>query len=424
MNFQDFFNEKIKLLTQKGLYQVPGIGLAIYQNGQKQFQYLGGEMPFTEDTLFRIASVSKQFTVFTIMQLVEAGKINLDEDVSNYLKFSLRHPAFPNVPITIRMLASHTSGLRDGKVYSTPPHVSLKEFFLPDGEYYENGGHFSPVDEPPADFFCYCNLNYGLLGTIIEIVTKERFDIYQREHILKQLHISGDYLPNNLSENAKARLGNIYRKMSKDGTWNYNDEWHIAINDKATALLPPDTVVLQNPYAEEINGIYSLKDYIPGTNATSFAPQGGLRLSLKDMCNVIDMILNKGMFYGKRILATKSIDEIFKTQWRYNIDKPNGDTCAGTLLSYGLGEYYIKGDSSARFFPNENISLFGHTGQAFGLLSGIFYHFPTKTAFAYIMNGEAVSEESNEAQGLFSGNFRWEEIVGEIVENKLIHGGI
>ena len=95
--------------------------------------------PFTRKSRFRVASVSKMFTMFTIMQLVEQGKLNLDDDVSKYLGFTLRNPYYPNTPITVSMLASHQSSLRDGKIYSIPPQMGLQEFFRKDGNFYEDG---------------------------------------------------------------------------------------------------------------------------------------------------------------------------------------------------------------------------------------------------------------------------------------------
>ena len=97
----------------------PGLGFIVYKDGEEIFSKFEGKrrldqnLPVTRDTKFRVASLSKQFTIFTIMQLVERGKLNLDEDVSSYLGFELRNPKFPAVPITARMLASHTSSLRD-----------------------------------------------------------------------------------------------------------------------------------------------------------------------------------------------------------------------------------------------------------------------------------------------------------------------
>ena len=105
---------------------------------------------------------------------------------------------------------------------------------------------------------------------------------------------------------------------------------------------------MQNPYAEKVNGSYSLKEYIPGTNATSLAPQGGLRTSLEGLSHALEMLINKGVYKGNRILAEKSVDEIFKLQWVYDEDRHNGDTAGGTLLNYGLGEDFVDGRRTAR----------------------------------------------------------------------------
>ncbi|MCI7668285.1 MAG: beta-lactamase family protein, partial [Megasphaera elsdenii] len=82
---------------------VPGLAVLAYAGGREVYRFAGGirrmagaqTWPMTEDSRFRMASVSKMFTVFTIMQLAEAGKLSLDEDVSEYLGFRLRHPSYP-----------------------------------------------------------------------------------------------------------------------------------------------------------------------------------------------------------------------------------------------------------------------------------------------------------------------------------------
>lgn len=217
-----------KLVFEKGPLQVPGLGIIIYKDGREVYsRFIGSRhidgadlrenAPITRDTRFRIASPSKQFTSYTLMQLVEQGRLRLDDDASKYLVFSLRNPAYPDMPITLEMLASHTSSLRDGDNYMAPPDVSIKEFFVPQGRMWEGGAHFDPKEEPPGQFFHYCNLNYGLLGTIIEKVTGERFDLYQKEHILKQLSTMADYVPDNLSREAFSNLGDALQATK--GRW-------------------------------------------------------------------------------------------------------------------------------------------------------------------------------------------------------------
>lgn len=410
MTIEHLDSELENMIGDNGI-KVPGLGVIVYEDGAEIYsKFLGRRIieaskPVTRHTRFRAASVSKMFTVFSIMQLVEQGKINLDDDISNYLGFKLRNPNFPQKKITVRMLASHTSTLRDGKIYSIPPEVSIKEFFSPEGNFWEGGAHFAK--NPPEKFFSYCNLNYGLLGTIIEAVTGERFDIYQRKNILTQLESKADYLSSNFADAEFKMLGTIYRKKNPNGIWDEFGKWYAQIDDYKNQPAK-DAVSLQNPYDENFQGEYSLKNYRVGTNATIFSPQGGLRISFEELAHALEMLINGGIYRGKKILSKQSVETILTPHWLY--DGKNGDTCGGVMLSYGLGIYFIDGKSSARVCRDYAVNLIGHTGAAFGMLSGLFFIPNTKTGFIYMMNGEAVAEDSDpRSLGEFSGNYIWEE---------------
>ena len=412
--------------------KVPGLGVVLYRNGQEVYSHFAGSRcfltqdgtaaePITRDTRFRIASVSKQFTIFTLMQFVEAGKLRLDDDVSRYLGFSLRNPAHPDTPITVRMLASHTSSLRDGKVYSIPPSVSVREFFKPEGRYYENGDHFAPAEEAPGSYFCYANINYGLLGTIIEAVTGERFDRYQKKHLLKELDTHADYVPGNLAKRDFAKLGTIYQKKDESGHWNEFGRWYGKADDYGGQQPKKEFIYLQNPYAEDIQGWFPLKGYVPGTNATMLSPQGGLRISYEELTHCLEMLMNGGSYHGRQILSPISIAEMLRPQWQYDAAQKNGSTGGGTLLSYGLGEVQIAGNSTSRVNRAHEVNLVGHNGEAFGLLSGVFFRPGTKDGFVYIMNGEAVAEDDDpRSAGTFSGNYIWEEEIMDALTEALL----
>ncbi len=399
--------------------KVPGLGVIIFKNGAEFFsKFLGRRVidknfskPVTRQTRFRAASVSKMFTVFTILQLAEQGKINLDADASNYLNFTLRNINFPNEKISVRMLASHTSSLRDGKIYSIPPNYGIEEFFKVDGKFYEGGAHFGKE----KNFFTYSNLNFGILGTIIENVTGVRFDIYQRENILAQLETRADYVPANLKRAEFENLGTIYQKKNSLGVWNEFGDWYGKADDFKNIQPPADTISLQNPYDENFQQVYNLKDYKIGTNATIFSPQGGLRISFEELANTLEMLINGGKFRGKKILGENSFAEMLTPQWIYN--GKNGNTSGGVFLSYGLGIYFIDGAGGNRFFKNHEINLVGHSGAAFGMLSGIFFAPKIYSGFIYMMNGEAM-EEDNDARSLgqFSSNYIWEENIFAAIE--------
>ena len=416
-------NEPSAMIGDDGT-KVPGLGVIIFRVGKEIFSAFHGRRdiaankPVTRDTRFRAASVSKLFTIFALMQLVEQGKISLDDDAGKYLGFELRNPNQPQKKITVRMLASHTSSIRDGKIYSIPPKFCVEEFFSPRGEFFENGAHFAP--ETVGEYFTYSNLNYGLLGTIIEVVTGKRFDLYQKENLFKQLDIKADYLPGHFERREFELLGTIYQKKNPLGQWNEFGDWFATIDDYKGIQPPKDTVRLQNPYAQNFQGVYSLEGYRIGTNATIFSPQGGLRISFEELAHALEMMINGGIYRSRQILSRESLDEMFKPNWIYDSESQNGCPYGGAILNYGLGTYFIDGKSSARVCREHEINLLGHTGAAYGLLSGIFFIPHTKDGFIYMLNGEAMAEDFDpRSKGKFSDNYIWEERIMEAVCNFL-----
>lgn len=363
--------------------KVIGLGIIAFKGGREVYSYFGGrrhiapDKKMTRRTLLRVASVSKIFTACAIMQLVDAGKLKLTDDASNYLGFELRNPNFPAAPITIEMLAAHISSLRDGKSYTLPPQCSLKEFFTDDE-------HFSANE--PGKFFRYCNLNYGVLGTIIERVTGERFDSYQRKNILKPLKISADYVVGNLDKKSFANLGTLYRKNAAQ-----IDDYKI------------------QPRREIVRD-YDLSRYEIGTNATIFAPQGGLRISFDDLGKFLQMLMNRGEFNGRRILSEKSFDEMFSSHWIFDAAIANGDTYGGVMENYGLGTYKIFGDSKARLCADKAIDFVGHSGEAYGLISGLYFIPNTRDGVIFMINGTVIEPDTDERSlGKFSAGYIWEE---------------
>ena len=421
----DLDKQLTSMIGDEGV-QVPALGVIVYKNGKKVYSKFVGrryidpqnkanDLPMTGDSRFRIASVSKQFTAFTIMQLVEQGKMNLDADASQYLGFKLRHPAYPQVPITVRMLLSHTSSLRDGNAYSTPPMYSVEEFFKPGGKFYDNGAHFALADQAPGKYFKYSNLNYGLLGTIIEKLTGVRFDKYQRDHILKQLDIKGSFNVGDFDEKEIKKLGVVYQKQN-DGIWNEKGPWVAQIDDFRGKVQNPDQGLITNPDTRSKDTWYSLKQYKPGTNATIFSPQGGLRLSTNEMSHLLEMLLNRGYYKGRKVVKPELIDEMFKIHWRYDAKHPNGSNYGGSIEAYGLAEQPIFGNGTSRVVKDQAIDLQGHLGEAYGLLSGVMMRPHTKDGFVYISTGEAVAEDDDSrSAGNFSGNYVWEENIMQAI---------
>jgi len=171
----------------------------------------------TTDTKYRIASVSKTITAIAIMQLVEQNLLDLDVDISPILGYSVQNPNHPSLPITTRMLLSHTSSIIDGSTYSSflaatvnnNPIPNLSEILTPSGAYYTAGQFNNTL---PGSYFNYSNINYVILGTIIEKASNLRFDVYCKQNISDPLGIDASFNVNDLTDIDE--LAVIYRKIS------------------------------------------------------------------------------------------------------------------------------------------------------------------------------------------------------------------
>src|SRR4051794_40357331 len=119
------------------------------------------------DSPVRIASISKLVVALGVMRLVEQGRLDLDRDVSDYLGWNLRNPAFADRPITLRLLLSHRSSLRDGVEYAIPLGTTLQSVVAAPAAF--------DAEHPPGAFFHYTNLNFPVIATVMERASGERF---------------------------------------------------------------------------------------------------------------------------------------------------------------------------------------------------------------------------------------------------------
>ena len=111
------------ILKVMGKFKAVGVSAVVIKDNHIVYSHSYGYNPVYSDTTLRIgissdgiywlASVSKTFVSTAIMQLVEKKKLKLDDDVNKYLKFYVKNPHYPDVPITIRMLLCHRSSIND-----------------------------------------------------------------------------------------------------------------------------------------------------------------------------------------------------------------------------------------------------------------------------------------------------------------------
>lgn len=205
-----FFAEQMERL------HVPGAIVTVVKDGKLFFtkgygyQDLEKQIPVDPDrTLFRAYSVSKSFTATGIMQLVERGKLKLDEDVNKYLKRFKLKESFPE-PVTLANLLTHTGGFvdTDSGVDSMFARGGYKGVTLGD-----NLARHMPPRAKAAGAFRYSNYGASLAGHLIEEVSGEPFEKYMERHILQPLGMrrSTFLLPYQLPANVSADVAVGYR---------------------------------------------------------------------------------------------------------------------------------------------------------------------------------------------------------------------
>jgi len=318
------------------------------------------------DDPVRIASISKLVTALGVMRMVDAGSLDLDRDVSGYLGYTLRNPAFPDVPITLRLLLSHQSSLIDGgELYLIPLGTTLRER-LADPRVWD-AGH-----APGSLWFHYTNLNFPVIASVMERVSGERFDGLMHRLVLKPLRLDACF-----NWGAGCSTGALRRAVVL-----YRASGEVARDDLA-GLPPPCPVI---PAAD---GSCSLDDYRPGWNGALFSPQGGLRISMRDLARV-GQLLARG---GKGFLSPHAFAELTRVHWQFDGRNGLGEDGAanGFFCGYGLAVQTIgAGGTGCHDDPFGDGRLRrGHSGDAYGLKSGLWWDPATGKGIAYFTTAVA-----------------------------------
>jgi CubicO group peptidase (beta-lactamase class C family) len=183
---------------QMATQHIPGLALAITHENQvmyvKGYGKANTRQLVTPQTQFPIASLSKSFTAIAVLQLVEAGKIDLDAPVKQYLPDFTLADTKTAAQITIRQLLSHTSGLSDWSFSESlqPPPTNNAERV--------NSLHNAHLVAAPGAEFHYFNPNYDVLARVVEVVIGQSFGEYLQSHILTPLQMSQTFHATTMTE--------------------------------------------------------------------------------------------------------------------------------------------------------------------------------------------------------------------------------
>jgi CubicO group peptidase (beta-lactamase class C family) len=188
------------------VYCVPGVAACVVKGGEiiwtATYGYANIEqnIPVTDSTLFGLASVSKTVVATAVMQLCEDGYFALDDDINDYLDFTVVHPQYPDSAITFRMLLTHTSCIVDnwsvldplliwGGDSPIPLGEFLEDYLTPGGAYYNPSANFLQY-WCPGTYWIYCNVTVALAAYLVEVVTGLDFEQYCQENIFQPLSMN------------------------------------------------------------------------------------------------------------------------------------------------------------------------------------------------------------------------------------------
>lgn len=324
----------------------------------------------TPDDPVRVASISKLVTAIAVLRLVEAGTLDLDADVSRVLGWRLRNPAFPDAPITLRLLLSHRSSLTDNRDYVLPLDADMRAV-LEDPAAWD-------AAHAPGSYFRYTNFNFPVIAAVMERTSGERFDRLMERLVLKPLHIAGCYNWALCAEPVTQRAVVLTR-----GGKPVRDDHHGAV--PACPVTPAR------------DGSCDLTRWRAGANGAIFSPQGGLRISARGLARIGRMLLRGGEVDGVRLLSRASMRLLETPLWTY--DGSNGDTAGGFYCSYGLAVTFLP---TAREGCRDNVAgdgraRFGHAGEAYGLRSGLWIDRAGGTGVAYFATDVAEAPGAHSA---------------------------
>ncbi|WP_299823953.1 serine hydrolase domain-containing protein [uncultured Pontibacter sp.] len=345
----------IALVNNREILYKNGFGITDYETKQK----------YDEHTVQNIASVSKTFIGIALLKAQELGKLKLDDPINAYLPFKVANPYYPDIPITIRHLATHTSSINDTEGYLTnaivlkdttnlaenlkidisptkfnPPaaKISIEEFLInildPNGKWYEAEGF---LRNEPGAIFNYSNIGSTLAALVLEKATGTSYNRFTTTHILEPL------------------------QMNSSG-------WSISTIDFSKYTHTFQNKTTPYPY-------YSLNTY----------PDGGMLTTSGDMSKYI-LELMKGYYGGGTILSKESYREYFTPHLNTEnfIDRSTSEYSDEYNMGITIG-----------FGSTGN---FGHTGGDPGLFSVIWFDKDSGIGRYFIVNTECNTKEFGKSQ--------------------------
>lgn len=323
-------------------YDTMGASIALVKNGRiiDTFQYgranRQDNIPVDSDTYFRLASVTKMVSAVGILQLVEQGVLELDSDLGDYFEFSIRNPFYPDTPVTLRQIMSHTAALSDDYHYSraTKGDITSLQHVL-DGNYTS----YNYLRREPGTVTAYSNFGGGMLGSILEQVTGDTIDEYMNYRVFGPIGIAGGYHTPCLPYGAKiARVYNVESTGMTLDPMSMTDEHFDA-----------------DPYYAYVH------------------TAGSLCMTAEGLAKIVIALAGDGSVDGVSILRPETV-RMMRTR-QASIGSVTCDSERGLNLNI-ITDTLVKGRT-----------LYGHQGKAYGMICAAYFDPTDQTGVVLLTNG-------------------------------------
>lgn len=367
-NLKDSLTTEIMEVSKNGVFNGFAVSIVnetgtLYQNGFG-FSDINSQKKYTDSTIQNIGSISKTLVGVALLKAQELGKLNLDDPINKYLPFKVFNPNFPQVEITIRSLATHTSSIIDNEFYLTKnyylkPDQDLKgiklvfdetQVFNPSDSIVsmetflqnlltENGKWYTKdifLKRKPGELYEYSNIATTLAAHVIEQATGETFDKFTTKHILKPL------------------------KMNASG-WRFED---VNFSNYSRLYENPKTML---PF-------YSMISY----------PDGNFITSVNDLSLYLTELI-KGYNGNGTILKKENYKELYRPQLNEkNFVDRNGKNPYSESFNVGI------------FMGFSYTGFIGHTGGDPGVATMMFFDPKTNIGRILIINTSFSDKEGND----------------------------
>jgi CubicO group peptidase (beta-lactamase class C family) len=322
--------------------RIPGMSLVLVKEHRVLWEDafgwadVGAGIKMSTRTPIEIASIGKAVTATAIMQLWERGLFGLDDDVGNFLPYSVRNPNFPDTPITFRMLLGHASSVQDN--WSVMPYFFGEDSPVSIADYVES--YLDPAGslyDPSANFYAwapgtqvaYCNIGYALLGALVEAISNTSFEKYTEEHVFGPLRMRATW-----------RLAGLGERGMRPAALPYQYD--------------PSTDSLSTL------GLHTFPD----------VPDGGLFTDAASLSHLLLASMNGGEFQGARILSPRTV-KLMQT-----VAYPEFGSIEG------LGFEIIEEQDGSLYI--------GHWGGDLGIRTYMFYRPSDRVGVIALGNGDIV----------------------------------